>query len=85
MFGIYLGAIQSGLKWGARGILPHIVLLLLGILVVSMMVDMGIIREESRRPFLIYGRMYIQPQSPDMVPTNEYAPPSRDIRNKAQP
>jgi cytochrome d ubiquinol oxidase subunit I len=85
MFGIYLGAIQSGLKWGARGILPHIVLLLLGVLVIGMMVDMGIIREESRRPFLIYGRMYIQPQSPDMVPTNEYAPPTRDIRNKAQP
>lgn len=81
MFGTYLGAIQSGLKWGARGILPHIVLLILGILVVGMMIDMGVIREESRRPFLIYGRMYIQPQTPDMVPTNEYAPPSRDIRN----
>ncbi len=81
MFGSYLGAIQSGLKWGARGIMPHVVLLILGILVVGMMIDMGVIREESRRPFLLYGRMYIQPQSPDMAPTNEYAPPTRDIRN----
>jgi cytochrome d ubiquinol oxidase subunit I len=82
MFGTYLGAIQSGLKWGARGILPHILLIVLSFLVVGMMFDMGLIREESRRPFLIYGRMYIQPQNPDMVPTNEYAPPSRDIRNQ---
>ncbi len=82
MFGIYLGAIQSGLKWGTRGILPHAVLLLLGLLVAGMMFDMGLIREESRRPFLIYGRMYIAPQNPDMAPTNEYAPPSRDIRNQ---
>jgi cytochrome d ubiquinol oxidase subunit I len=82
MFGIYLGSIQSGLKWGARGILPHVVLLILGLLVIGMMVDMGIIREESRRPFLIFGRMYIQPQGPDMTPTNEYAPPSRDIRSQ---
>jgi cytochrome d ubiquinol oxidase subunit I len=82
MFGTYLGAIQSGLKWGARGILPHIILIILGFLVVGMMIDMGLIREESRRPFLIYGRMYIQPQTPDMVPTNEYAPPTRDIQHK---
>jgi cytochrome d ubiquinol oxidase subunit I len=81
MFLIYLGSIQSGLKWGARGIIPHVVLLILGLLVIGMMFDMGVIREESRRPFLIYGRMYIQPQSPDMVPTNEYVPPTRDIRN----
>ncbi len=82
MFGTYLGSIQSGLKWGARGILPHTVLLILGLLVVGMMFDMGLIREESRRPFLIYGNMYIAPQSPNMVPTNEYAPPSRDIPRK---
>jgi len=81
MFGAYLGSIQSGLKWGARGIVPHVVLLILGLLVVGMMFDMGLIREESRRPFLIYGRMYIQPQSPDMAPTNEYVPPTRNIRN----
>lgn len=82
MFGTYLGSIQSGLKWGARGILPHVVLLILGLLVVGMMFDMGLIREESRRPYLIYGRMYIQPQNPNMVPTNEYAPPPRDIHRK---
>jgi hypothetical protein len=80
MFVIYLGSIQSGLKWGARGIIPHVVLLILGLLVVGIMFDMGLIREESRRPFLIYGRMYIQPQNPDMLPTNEYAPPTRDIQ-----
>ncbi len=79
MFGTYLGAIQSGLKWGARGVLPHVLLLVLSLLVVGMMFDMGLIREEARRPYLIFGRMYIAPQSPDMVPTNEYAPPSRDI------
>ncbi len=82
MFGTYLGGIQSGLKWGARGILPHIILLILGLLVVGMMVTMGIIREEARRPYLIYGHMYIEPQSPDMVPTNEYAPPTRNIQYK---
>lgn len=82
MFGTYLGSIQSGLKWGARGILPHVVLLILGLLVVGMMFDMGLIREESRRPYLIYGRMYIQPQNPNMVPTNEYAPPPRDIHRQ---
>jgi hypothetical protein len=79
MFGTYLGAIQSGLKWGARGVLPHVLLLVLSLLVVGMMFDMGLIREEARRPYLILGRMYIAPQNPDMVPTNEYAPPSRDI------
>ncbi len=82
MFGTYLGAIQSGLKWGARGLLPHIILILLGFLIVGMMFDMGLIREESRRPFLIYGRMYIAPQTPNMVPTNEYAPPPRDIQRQ---
>jgi cytochrome d ubiquinol oxidase subunit I len=82
MFGTYLGAIQSGLKWGARGILPHILLIVLCFIVVGMMFDMGLIREEARRPYLIYGRMYIAPQSPNMVPTNEYAPPSRDIPNR---
>lgn len=82
MFGTYLGSIQSGLKWGARGILPHTVLLILGLLVVGMMFDMGLIREESRRPYLIFERMYIEPQSPDMVPSNEYAPPSRDIHRQ---
>lgn len=81
MFGTYLGSIQSGLKWGARGIVPHVVLLILGLLVVGMMFDMGLIREESRRPYLIYERMYIQPQSPNMAPPNEYAP-SRDIPRK---
>jgi cytochrome bd ubiquinol oxidase subunit I len=81
IFGTYLGSIQSGLKWGARGIIPHVVLLILGLLVVGMMFDMGLIREESRRPYLIYERMYIQPQSPNMVPPNEYAPP-RDIPRK---
>ncbi len=81
MFLSYLGSIQSGLKWGARGIVPHVVLLVLGLLVVGMMFDMGLIREESRRPFLIYGRMYIQPQTPDMVPTNQYAPPTRNIQD----
>lgn len=85
MFGTYLGSIQSGLKWGARGILPHVILIILGLLVVSMMFDMGLIREESRRPYLIYERMYIAPQNPDMVPTNEYAPPSRDIPRKPGP
>lgn len=79
MFGTYLGAIQSGLKWGARGVVPHVLLLVLSLLVVGMMFDMGLIREEARRPYLIFGRMYIAPQNPDMVPTNEYAPPSRDI------
>jgi hypothetical protein len=85
MFGTYLGSIQSGLKWGARGVLPHVILIILGLLVVSMMFDMGLIREESRRPYLIYERMYIAPQNPDMVPTNEYAPPSRDIPRKPGP
>ena len=57
MFGTYLGSIQSGLKWGARGIVPHVVLLILGLLIVGMMFDMGLIREESRRPYLIFERM----------------------------
>lgn len=75
MFFIYLSAIQRGFKWGARGVLAHVVLIVLAFNVVAISADMGIIREEARRPFLIYERMYIEPQAPsDIAPSGQYGP-----------
>lgn len=75
MFFIYLAAIQRGFKWGARGVAAHVLLILLAFLVMAMSLDMGIIREEARRPFLIYDRMYIEPQAPSQLPpAGEWGP-----------
>jgi cytochrome d ubiquinol oxidase subunit I len=75
MFFVYLSAIQQGFKWGARGVAAHVLLIVLAFCVMGISVDMGIIREEARRPFLIYDRMYIEPEAPSGIPpSNEYGP-----------
>jgi cytochrome bd ubiquinol oxidase subunit I len=80
MFFIYLSAIQSGFKWGARGVASHVLLIVLTFFVMGISVDMGIIREEARRPFMIYDRMYIEPEAPSSIPPSSEFPPQRNIK-----
>jgi hypothetical protein len=80
MFFIYLSAIQRGLKWGTRGVAAHVLLIVLSFNVVAIAADMGIIREEARRPFLIYDQMYIAPQAPGDVPASTNWGPQRTIQ-----
>jgi cytochrome d ubiquinol oxidase subunit I len=79
LFMNYLGAVQIGFKWGARGIVSHLVTIALGLVIVAMMFTMGLIREEARRPYLIYGRMYIEPQGWQLAPSNSSPSPPRQI------
>jgi cytochrome bd-type quinol oxidase subunit 1 len=81
MFFVYLAAIQRGFKWGVRGVGPHVTLILLAFLVAAISVDMGIIREEARRPFMIYDRMYIEPEAPSQIPPNNQFGPTRNVIN----
>lgn len=79
MFFFYLAAIQRGFKWGTRGVMAHVLLIVLAFNVVAIAVDMGIVREEARRPYMIYDRMYIEPQTPSQVQPNNAGGPTRDV------
>jgi cytochrome d ubiquinol oxidase subunit I len=80
VFFVYLSAIQRGFKWGARGVAAQVLLIVLAFNVSAIAVDMGIIREEARRPFLIYGRMYIEPQAPGEIPANGEWGPTHNVQ-----
>ncbi len=80
MFFVYLAAVQRGFKWGARGVAAHVVLIFLAFLVMGISLDMGIIREEARRPFMIFDQMYIEPQAPSQVPSSGEFGPQQNIQ-----
>lgn len=79
MFFVYLAAIQRGFKWGARGVAAHVLLIVLAFCVMAISADMGIIREEARRPFMIYDRMYIEPEAPSGIPASNQFGPTRNV------
>jgi cytochrome d ubiquinol oxidase subunit I len=53
----YLQGARDGLNWGGGGRIAGRTLITTGILAVSMMVTMGIVRETARLPGQIYGQM----------------------------
>jgi hypothetical protein len=69
----YLQGARDGLNWGAGGYAAQRALVTTGILAVSMMVTMGIIRETAKLPGLIYGQMNSEQQiiPPEIVPQED--------------
>ena len=63
-----------GVRWGNAGRGEQRLLVASALLTAGMIITMGVIRENGRQPYLIYGQMSVQGQGPTTAPPAPSAP-----------